>query len=183
MEFPGHLPEKNIGSSQGTEACAEASKAKQGVLCRAVREFQQCMAPLMTINGDDIMEASPLRPVEEELGPSPTPEEETTLLAGRDGSSGAHSPAPQQVENLRFIGLAEQTTAPVSSTAPHCCPSLRRGKSWEGININPNNTGLWVSVYLKKDSWLPESWEEFWPLTCSADRHCNDALAKYMAHQ
>ena len=42
------------------------------------------MAPWMTFNGDDVMEASLLRPFEEEPGPSPTPEKETALLGEED---------------------------------------------------------------------------------------------------
>ena len=120
----------------------------------------------MTINGDDAMEVSLLRPVDEESGPSPTPEEEITLLGEGDGPSRAPGPAPSQAKNPRIIGLAAKTTTPVTSTAPYCHPSLKRGKSWKGISINPNNAGQWVSIYLKKNSWLPELWEEFWPLTC-----------------
>ena len=52
------------------------------------------MAPLMTINGDDVIKASLLSPVEEKLGPSPTPEEDTTLLGKGDGISGAPGPFP-----------------------------------------------------------------------------------------
>ena len=39
------------------------------------------MAPLMTLSGDDIMEASLLKPIEEEHGTSPTLEEEAILLS------------------------------------------------------------------------------------------------------
>ena len=104
-------------------------------------------------------------------------------LAEGDGPLGAPGTAFQPAENPSFIEPAEQTNAQVTSTAPHHCPSLKRGKVWEGINIDPNNTGQWVSTYLKKGSQLPEWWEEFQPLTCSVDRHCNDTLAKFMANQ
>ena len=161
----------------------EASRAKPGVLCRAVRELQQCIAPLMTINGDNVLEASLLRPVEEESEPSPTPEEETALLTRGDELSGAPGPTPQHAKDPKLIELAKQTATPVTATEPHHHPSLRRGKSWEGINVDPSNTSQWVSIYLKKDRWLPECWEEFHPQTHSADRCCNDTLAKYMAHQ
>ena len=52
------------------------------------------MALLMTLNGDDVMEAFLLRPVEEELGPSPTPEEKTTLPGKGDGLLGVPGPVP-----------------------------------------------------------------------------------------
>ena len=42
------------------------------------------------------MEASLLRPAEEELGPSPTPEEGTTLLGEGDGLSGVAGPTPKK---------------------------------------------------------------------------------------
>ena len=84
MELPGHLSGEFIGSSQVLQACTEASRANPGVLCRAVREHQQCMAPSMTIDGDDVIGASMLGLVEEEPR-TPTPEEEATLLGGELG--------------------------------------------------------------------------------------------------
>ena len=77
----------------------------------------------MTINGDNVMEASLLRPVEEESGSSPTPEEETILFGEGDGPSGVPGPAPLQVEISWFIEPAKQTTAPITPTAPHHHPS------------------------------------------------------------
>ena len=137
----------------------------------------------MTISGDDVMEVSLLRPVEEESGPSPTPEEEASLMGEGDGSLGAPGSDHLQVEISRFIEPAKWTTTPVTSTALHCYPSLKREQSWEGIDVNPNNTSQWVCTYLKKDSQFPEWWEEFWPLTHSAWGWCNEAQAKNMAHQ
>ena len=42
---------------------------------------------------------------------------------------------------------------------------------------------MWVSVYLKEDSWLPKWWEEFQPLPHFADGHCRDTQAQYLTHQ
>ena len=39
------------------------------------------MTPLMTLSGDNIVEASLLKPTKEELGASPTLEEEAVLLS------------------------------------------------------------------------------------------------------
>ena len=50
--------EKTLALARVLQACTEASRAKTCILCRTVRELQQCMAPLMTLNGDDVMEAS-----------------------------------------------------------------------------------------------------------------------------
>ena len=73
--------EKTLALARVLQTCAEASAAKTGILYTAVRELQQCMSLLMTLNGDDVMEASLLRPVEEELRPFPTPKEEPASWA------------------------------------------------------------------------------------------------------
>ena len=50
----------------------------------------------MTLNGDDVMEASLLRPVEEESGPSPTLEEDITLLGEEMGSQKSQTLLPDK---------------------------------------------------------------------------------------
>ena len=45
------------------QACTEESGFPAGVLCDAAQELQRCMAPLLALNGDEIVEASPLSPV------------------------------------------------------------------------------------------------------------------------
>ena len=141
------------------------------------------MAPQMTINGDDVMDASLVVLVEEEPGPSPTPEKEATLLGKNTQTSGAPGPASQQVKSTRNVEPAEQTTTPVTFIAPHHCSFLKRWKSWKGIGVDPNNTSMWISAYLKKDSWLPEWWEEFWPLPHFTNGCHRDTQAQYLAHQ
>ena len=95
----------------------------------AARELQQCMAPLMTLDGDDIVEASLLRLNGEEPGSSPTPEEEAVLLDEEDEPSEEPGSTPGHVEIPRFVEPAEWTATPVTSTVPclasepHCCPS------------------------------------------------------------
>ena len=181
-EFPGHPTGKDIGSSKGTTDLCRGIQSQARCPMQSCQGAPKCMAQLMTIHGDDVMEASLLRPVEEEAGCSPIPGEEAALLSEGDWSSGAQGPALIQVEISRSVEPAEQTTTPVTSTAPHHHPSLKE-KSWERIDINPNNTGQWASTYMKNDSWLPEWWEEFQPLTLSADGHCNDAKTKIKTHQ
>ena len=61
--------------------------------------------PIDDHNRDDVMEASLLRPFEEESGPSSSLEEETTLLEKGDGPSGAPGSSPQQAKNPSLIGL------------------------------------------------------------------------------
>ena len=151
--------ENTLALARVLQACAETSWAKLGILSGAIRELQQYMALLMTINRDDVMEASLLRPIEEEAGPSSTPEEKTTLLGEGNGLTGAPVPAALQAEIPRFIEPAKQTTTPVTSTVPHSHPSLKREESWEGIDVNSNNSGPWVHAYLKRNCWLPGWWE------------------------
>ena len=113
---------KMLALAQALQACAEASGAKTGILCKAARKLQQCMAPLMTLKGDDIVEATLLRPTREEPGPSPTPEEEATLLDEEDEPSEAPGPSPRHSGIPRFAEPAEQTTAPITP-APSCLAS------------------------------------------------------------
>ena len=67
----------------------------------------------MTIDGDDVMDASLSGLVEKEPRP-PTLEEEAALLGKGARASGDPSPASQQVKSTRYTELAKQTTAPVT---------------------------------------------------------------------
>ena len=71
--------QKTIALARALQACAKESGFPLGVLCDAAQELQQCMALLLVLNGDEILEASLLKPVEGECGTSPTPEEATLL--------------------------------------------------------------------------------------------------------
>ena len=173
--------EKTLALARVLQVCTEASRAKTGILCGAVRELQQCMVPLMTLNGDDVMEASLLRPADEELGPSPTPKEETSLMGEGDGPLGVAGPTPRYMEIPRFVEPAEWTTTPITTNVPHSCPSWKGKKSWEGSDVDSNNPSQWIQAYLERGSRLPEWWEEFHPLVHSMDRHCDDAQVKSMA--
>ena len=95
----------------------------------------------MIINRDDDLETSLLVPVEEKSGLSPNLEEKSTLLGGVEGPSRAQGPAPQEVKNPQFVEPDELTTTSVASTTPCHHPSLKKRKSWDGIDIGPNNTG------------------------------------------
>ena len=66
--------------ARALQACAEESGFPTGVLCDAVWELQRCMAPLLVLDGDEIVEASLLSPIGGEHRTSPTPQEEAALL-------------------------------------------------------------------------------------------------------
>ena len=146
----GMRQEKMLALGQALQTCAEASMAKTGILWEVARELQQCKAPLMTLNGDNVVKASLLRLTGKELGPSSTPEEETALLGKKDGPLGILSPTPRHSEIPRLAEPAEQTTTPGTSTASHSQPSWKEKKLWEGIDVNPNNPSKWVQTCLER---------------------------------
>ena len=101
------------------------------------------MAAMMTISGDDFVEASLLRPTKEDPGPSPMLEEEAALLD--EGSKEPETPgsAPEHPEVTKHEGPAKQiTTLPShSSPQPHCNPNKNARKYWGVVSVNPNNPG------------------------------------------
>ena len=56
--------EKTLTLAWAQQACAQESGAPTGVSCYAAWELQKCMGPLMTLSGDDIVEASLLKPTQ-----------------------------------------------------------------------------------------------------------------------
>ena len=115
----------------------------------------------MTINGDDVMEASLLRPIEDQSEPSLTPEEEATLLGEGDGPSGAPSIAPLQAEISRFIEPAKWNTFPVTSTAHHCHPSLKREKSRKELMSIPTELASGSMLTWKGLASSQSGWKNF----------------------
>ena len=79
-DFQTVRQEKTLALAQVLQACTERSGAPTGVLCDSVTELQRCIAPLMCLNGDEIVEASLLEPAGKEVGMAPTSEEEAILL-------------------------------------------------------------------------------------------------------
>ena len=136
----------------------------------------------MTIDGDDVLETSLLGLVEEEPRP-PIPEEEATLLGGGARTSGDPGPAPQQGKNASCAEPAKQTNAPFTFIKLCRCLPWKEENPGKGLTLTPNNTSLWVSTYLKKDSQLPEWCKKFRPLPHIADEHCQDTQVQYLAHQ
>ena len=146
------------------------------------------MVPLITLNGDDIVEGFLLRPTTEEPGSSPTPEEEAVLLDEEDEQLAVPGPIPKHTEIPRFAEHAEWTTTPITpalsclESKPHICPS-QKVKKLEGIDVDPNNPSQWVQAYMERDNRIPEWWKEFYHLVCSADGCYNNAKVKLLASQ
>ena len=77
--------EKTLALARALQCCAERLELPTGVLCNAAPELQRCMAPLMCLNGDEIVEASLLEPMGNEPRNSLTLEEEAALLGRNRG--------------------------------------------------------------------------------------------------
>ena len=70
-DFWNMQQEKTLALAQALQACAEESGVPTGVLCKSVWELQNCMVPLMTLSGDDIVEVSLLKPMGDKHGTPP----------------------------------------------------------------------------------------------------------------
>ena len=79
-DFWSMRQEKTLALACALHTCAERSGMPTRVPCNSTRELQRCMAPLMCLSEDEIVEASLLGPAGNEHRTSPTPEEEATLM-------------------------------------------------------------------------------------------------------
>ena len=131
---------RTIALARTLQAHAEESGCPTGVLCEVARELQQCMAPLLALNGDEIVGASLLQSMEGECRTSPTPEEEAALLGDikpdiqSDVKPNIEAPqVPELLEICEQAQSAEQTIAPTASplsppSPPSPLPSLKAKK-------------------------------------------------------
>ena len=156
--------EKTLALAWALQACAEESGAPAAILCDTAWELQRCMAPLMTFNGDDIVEASLLKPTGEEQGTSPTLKEKAALL-GKEVKPPEVLGSLQEYQVIpRFVESAEQSTTPsASSSSPtsQCSHLLSRKdkKYWQRMEANPKNPGKWVCFYLQEHDRVPDGGE------------------------
>ena len=136
----------------------------------------------MTLSGDNIIEASLLRPRKEEHGTSPTLEEEAILLGDNPETTSLpehpeiyEQPEPSEQIDTKPTRSTEQTdtlsTPPTLSpvTQLSCHPSQKAKKPQREIGADPNQAGEWVGSYLQKNERVPEWRREFWSLLCSKD--------------
>ena len=146
---------------------AEESGCHAGVLCDAVRELQWCMPPLLALNGDEIVEASLLQPMEGEHGTSPMPEEEATLLG--DIKSNIHSDIKPDVKAPHvpaLLEIQEQAIAPnaslssLSFPSPLPSPKTKKPRS-RTTGADAIGAAQWICFYLEDNYRVPEWWREF----------------------
>ena len=79
-DFQTMRQKKTLALAQVLQCCTERLGVPTRVLCDTARELQKCVAPLMILNGDDIVESSLLEPMGDEPATSPTLEDEAILL-------------------------------------------------------------------------------------------------------
>ena len=139
------------------------------------------MAPLLVLNGDEIVEASLLSLIGRECRTSPTPEEEAALL-GDIKHKIEPSQVPEPLEVCEQVQSAEQTAAP---TASHPSPSfLTRSSPFpEGKEVpgksNQCRCNQWVKAYLEENDRVPKWWREFQCLLW----YPSDSLIQNLAHK
>ena len=108
--------EKTLALAWVLQVCAKESEFPTGVLCESGQELQKCMAPLMALSSDEIVETFLLRHTGEEHQASPTQEEEATLL-------GKVEP-PQVLEQLEVHDLVQPCRVNCHSCSLSSTPSF-----------------------------------------------------------
>ena len=157
--------QKTLALARMLQTHTEESGCPSRVLCEEAWELQQCMAPLLVLNGNKIVEVSLLKSIEGECGTSPMPEEEATLL-GNTIPDTETPQVPEQLEICEQVQPAEQTVAPTASlppppSPPSPLPSLKAKKSQErATRVDAIGATQWVQSYLENYR-VPKWWREF----------------------
>ena len=119
--------------------CAKILGALTRVLYNAMRELQRCMAPLMSLSRDDIVEASLLEPTGKECKTSPTQEEEAILM-GEEHELPEASQNVQRSPNLQNLLSRLTLLLPLLLLCPLCQNLVaifprRQRNSKEGLRL------------------------------------------------
>ena len=145
------------------------------------------MAPLISLSGNDIVEASLLETAGEECGTSPMPEEEVLLLdeeielpeAPEAAAFLPECPAiPDPMESTEQINSPSTSAPPSPMPKPSHYPSRKTKKSWQGTEANPTFTTELIWFYVEKNERVPDWWREFQSIHHSKDEHFNDDQVK-----
>ena len=176
--FPGYQTGGNLGTGLSSAMLGrEVGDASQSS-CNAAWDLQRCMAPLMHLEGDEIMETSLLRPMDN--GPW-TPAEEAVLLGDEPEPQLATAHPCEHMEETPKDAVKQSDTpcppvpsAVVSSASSNQSHATRRAwhRAWPRHQATPdplNNPNDWVLAYLAERDELPNCWWEFRSL------HCRDA--------
>ena len=184
--------QKTLVLARAWQTHAEESGFPTGVLCDVVWELHWCMTPLLVFSGDEIVEASLLRPIEGECRTSPMPEEATLLGDSKPDIKPDTQPnikpdikpniksdikpdielsqVPEQLEICEQVQPAEQTATPTVSipspaSQPSPLPFQKAKKSWErATEVDAIGATQLVWAYLEENYGVPKWWREFWSL-------------------
>ena len=184
--------QRTLALAWALQAHIKESSCPTGVHCEGARELQQCMALLLALNGDVMVEVSLLQSVEGEHRTSPMSEEEATLLC--DIKPDIQSDIKLDIEAPQFLELLEickqaqpaewtitPTTSPPSSPSPPSPLPSPKAKKPQNRTTRADAIGAtqWVHSYLEDNNRVPEWWREFWSLL---QHPCDPAIEK-LAHQ
>ena len=92
--------------AQALQHCVERLEMPSGVLCNAAPDFQRSIAPLMWLDGDEMLGSSLFGPADDRPGIPPMLEDEAVLLGDK----------PELQEALKV------------TTFPHECPETLKHK-------------------------------------------------------
>ena len=167
--------QKTMALARALQACTEEAGFPTGVLCDVAWELQWYMAPLFVLNGNEIVEATLLRSIEEEHRTSPTPEAEAALLGDikfetkPEIKHKVEPPSPRAIEDP-WAGTdcranCHSYSLPLIPSFPTKSPPFLEGKILQerATRVEAIITTQWVQDYLKKAIGCPNGGESFSP--------------------
>ena len=96
------------------------------VLCNVAWDLQRCMAPLMWLDGDEIVEASLPKPADNGPGVCPTSEEEAVLLGDEPEHKESQEATTSSLNVQESLNMKKQLSSlTLQVHLPHCpCTKL-----------------------------------------------------------
>ena len=189
--------QETLALAKALQHCAERLGMPPKVLCDVAQDLQRCMAPLICLEGDEIVQALLLGPTDDGPRMSPILEEEAVLLGGE--------PEPQEATVLP-CEHPEETPKPEEHVEWFDTPCLpapsaiasgsSSNQSWDTRSAqhrarprclatpdpldNPND---WVLTYLAERDEIPNWWLEFWSLHHRDARPLSNAQVQELAQK
>ena len=134
QDFHAKGEEKTLALAWALQASVEELGFPTGILHDSARELQKCMAPLMTLSSDDIVETSLLKSMEDKHGTPLALEEEAALLEEEINSP--LSPGSSQES-------AKWSTAP-SISFPSLVPPADCHLLWRPRSLGSEPRLIWI---------------------------------------
>ena len=165
--------EEPLALARAIQCCVERLGRPPRVLCRAEWDLQRCMAPLMWLDSDEIIEASLLGPANNRPITPPTTGEEAVLLGDEPEPQEALEVTtlpPEHPKTPKLEEAAEQSDTPSPPVPPPMASNSPGNHSWNTrralcrarvqclLTLDPDNTKNWVQAYLHEQEGLPSWW-------------------------